>query len=780
MIRILDLRKQKVAAEWPADSKGWFTHIAYSRNGRLLVTGAGYSVKVWDVATQQELHSFETSHRVLDICWSPDDRYIAAATYGINQVRIWEVATGKQITIPTVLWMSTTVAFSPDGKRFAWAGMDGVVSVHDVTANFKVLTTLAGSPGYTNCLRFSPDGRLVVAGATNGPARMWKVETGQLSLTFHGHSSGVREIAFSPDGSLLATVGADHRICVWDVLDYQEASTMIDYSPTQLNAAAFSPDGSRLVSATRSSFRLWDVERRSAKFNSAGTCGISVAFHPSGKQFAGGDDSGTVRIFDVATGKQDAEEKMKGYPLALKYVDGGRRILVAGWDNALYSWQPGTPPERILGPLSTENRKRTWEEDCLAAFNGAGDRLVYWELAQSPAIWDVNTRQKILTFDKAQSYVKALAIDRDGRQVALGGVMGDIQIRDAHTGKLAATLLGHSNGVTSLSFTPDGSRLASVAKDGVVKFWDPVAGVEVLSLRGHATFDTALAMSPDGNRCLVGGWDGFLRMWSIDDPHAEPADIRKDRRKAWHEFHASDGYKTNRWHVAAHHNGQLIELDKNSWLNYNRRGWAYAELGEWDKAVADFDRAISLPNSHPFVFSNRADVYLRQGDTEGYLRICRLARQMFESSADAGTINTLLWICAVHPSAAEIARELLPLAKATMARSSDKSREQMWNTVGAIYYRAGQTDEAIKYFLESNKLHGKAGLFEDWVFLSMAYQKRGEVEKANECFDRATDDLNRLKPDTVKLDDRDIDWRLRIEWPLFAAEAKALRGENKK
>jgi WD40 repeat protein len=780
MIRILDVRKQKIAAQWHANNGGWYTPVAYNQSGRLLVTAAGSSVKIWDVATQQALHSFEASNNVLDICFSPDDRYIAAAPYGRSLVQIWEIATGKLIKIPTVLWMPSSVAFSPDGKRFAWAGMDSVVSVHDVTANFKLQTTLSGALGRTSCLQFSPDGRMVVAGASNGPARMWKAETGQLSMTIHGHSSGVRDIGFSPDGSQLATVGADRRVIVWDVLDYQEVASMIDYSPTQLNAAAFSPDARGLVSATRSSFRYWDVERRTAKFNSAAAVGISVAFHPNGEQFAGGDDTGRVRIFNVATEKQIADHQMKGYPLALNYVDGGRRILVAGWDNTLYSWEPGAPPERILGPLGTENRKRSWDGDCLAAFNGAGDRLVYWELGQPPAIWYIGARKKVLTFDNAPSYVRALAIDRDGRQVALGANTGEIQIRDVQTGKLTATLLGHPLAATSVAFTPDGSRLVSVAMDGVVKFWDHVAAVEVLSLRGHATFDTALALSPDGNHCLVGGWDGFLRMWSIGDPHAEPADIRLDRRIAWHRFHALDGSKTNRWHVAAHHNGQLIELDKNNWLNHNRRGWAYAELGEWDKAVADFDKALLLPNCDPFVLSNRADVCLRRGDIEGYLRICRLTRQQFASSTDTDSINILLWICVLHPSAAGIAKDLLPLAKATLARASGASRKQMWNTVGAIYYRAGQLDEAIKHFLESKKLHGQPGLFEDGVFLAMAYHQHGEAEKANESFDRATEALNKLKADTVKLDDREIDWRLRIEWPLLVEEAKAVRGEKKK
>ena len=295
-IRIFDLRQQKVISEWKANDAGWYTPVAYSPRGHYLGTAAGPNVKIWDVETHDQLYSFKTSERILDFCFSSDDRYVAVATYGRKFVRIWEVATGKETTIPTVGWMSAAAALvRRQAFRLGRPGRPGFRPRRE--GGLQATHGGGRPPGYQS----SCSSVRTVAGSYRGPRtvrrRIWNVETGQLVFTIHGHSSGVRDVAFSPDGSMLVTVGADRRIVTWDLLDYQEVSSMTDFSPLQLNAAAFSPDGKRLVTATKG-FRLWDVEQRSAIHPLPGdSAGISVAFHPNSEQFAAGEDSGRVQIF---------------------------------------------------------------------------------------------------------------------------------------------------------------------------------------------------------------------------------------------------------------------------------------------------------------------------------------------------------------------------------------------------------------------------------------------------------------------------------------------------
>src|SRR5207248_7743686 len=125
--------------------------------------------------------------------------------------------------------------------------------------------------------------------------------------------------------------------------------------------------------------------------------------------------------------------------------------------------------------------------------------------------------------------------------------------------------------------------------------------------------------------------------------------------------------------------------------------------------------------------------------------------------------------CALHPSAVETAKELLPKAKAALSRAGSNSRGQLVNTIGAVYYRGGQLDEALKLFDESVKSQGKGGYVEDWLFLAMVHQRQGRPEKAKEYFDRLTEEMKKLRGDKPLADGRTADWRLRVELELLYA-----------
>jgi WD40 repeat protein len=646
--------------------------------------------------------------------------------------------------------------------------------VYDAKNGFSAMANLAGSPGYQSCLVFSPDGRQVVSGARNGPARMWRVETGQQVMVIHGHSSGVRDAVFSPDGSMLATVGSDRRVVVSDVLDYQDVSSLIDFSPWQLTAFAFTSDGRRLLSGSNQ-VRLWDLDRRAARFTARHGIVSSLAVHPNDEEFAAGHEDGKVVLLGK-DGKTLESREMKGFPLALRYADGGQRVLVAGWDNAVYSWNPAQreQPQRILGPLGKVDRRGVWRTSCLAAFSAEGDLVAYAERGQAPAVWSLQTRQKLVALSNAPASVTAIAFDREGTRLALGGEKGELQIRDARTGELTTTFPGHPMDVAGLAFTPDGSRLASVAGDGVVKFWDPAAGAEVLSLRGHATYDSVLAFSPDGEDCVVGGWDGFVRLWSIRDPQSEPPPARRARRRAWHEWHAADGYTSKRWFVAVHHLGQLVALEPENWRPLRRRAWARASMQDWDGAAADLDRAMELPNCDIDAFSQRAELYLRAGESENYRKACERLRELFGERNDLHTANTLLWTCSLHPSAAALAKELAPKAEAALARASPKERKELLNTVGAVMYRAGRFDDAVKYLDDSAREQGRGGFLEDGLFLAMAHHRQQNKEKARGYLDRAGEEMKKLRAGTRPSDGRDIDWRLLLEVEGLYKEAQAV------
>jgi len=778
LIHLWDLRERKLTATWKAHEPGSLL-VAFSPRGRYLATAMGTSVKIWDFNSGAVVHTFRQSGDILDMNWSSDERFLASCAFGARLVRVWDIGSGQETTIPTLLWMATALAFSPDGKYFAWAGMDGVVSLHDVSAKFQRVETLAGASGYQARVAFSPDGRLVLCGGLNGPVKMWRAETGQLVGTLHGHSSGVRFVAFSPDGSLLATAGADRRVIVWDMLDDQDVSSLIDFAPGRFRAAAFSPDGRKMVTAIRQ-FRRWDLDRLATTFTSPAAVGVSIACHPDGEQFAGGDEQGIVHVFDQA-GAETAARKMSGFPLALKYVDAGRRLLVAGWNNSVVSWgMTGTEePQVVLGPLGKADRRGFGVDNCLAAFSAEGDALAYVELGQAPDIWDLRSRQKRVTLVSAPRFITALTLDRTGERMALGSDSGEIQIRDAHTGEIVATLRGHPEMITGLAFTPDGSRLASAATDGVVKLWDPQAAVEVLSLRGHATFDTGLAFGTDGESLVAGGWNGYLRLWSLRDPHAETPETRLERRRAWHRWHADDGARSAHWFLARKHLDQLILLEPDRWEHRRRRGQALAELGEWDAAAVDFEAAMARADCPIMPFVERAVLLLRAGDDDGYRRLCRQVLERFEKANDFPTVNNLVWISLLPNKPALPSDKLLALAKRGVALAAPGPQQSTANsTFGCALCRAGRADEAIKCLNASVLTNGEGGYAEDRFFLAIAHLAQGRPDQAKSHADRAITDYKNALAATPLSDGRIANWRLRIELDSLHRELTSAMGTS--
>ncbi len=280
--------------------KGWVYSLAFTADGKTLASASPYDgVKLWDVTTGKEL---------------PDERWHAQELR--LQVKLWDVTTGKELRSLEALG---PVALTGNGKFLAtwWDNKimvwEGATGKRRATLTRKETNALEGLAAGEQCLVFTADGKTLASGHADQVIHLWDVAAGKEKTALR-HRGALFALAFRPDGKGLASAAAnpaklteEYELKLWDTTTGKETIKLVSPAPA-----------------------------------------ICLAFTPDGKTLAAGCIDGAVRLWDAATGKEQACLKgHAGYVDCIAFAPDGKTLVSVG-DRTVMGWDVSSQKERAV------------------------------------------------------------------------------------------------------------------------------------------------------------------------------------------------------------------------------------------------------------------------------------------------------------------------------------------------------------------------------------------------------------------------------------------------
>lgn len=368
---------------------------------------------------------------------------------------------------------------------------------------------LSGHTDLVTDLAYAPNGRMLASSGWDGTVRLWDM---QKRKALKPVLKGMYGLSFSPDGTLLASADGS-TIHLWRMPNGTRAGELPFDKRYEISRVSFSPDGRILAASSEatggnpSKVFLWDVSTRQLL---GPTIDAHIfAFSPDGKMLATeGDDGKSIVLRDIRT-RRTLQPPMVGHTgrvRSIAFSADGQTIAAGGEDNSVIVWNLGarqSAGRAFIGHRAAVNA---------VAFSPDGRKLASGSGDGSVILWDVEHSQPIGSpLSVAEKPVFAVAFSPDGRTVVSNSEERVVVWNVDEDLPIGRELTRPANAESGLTFSPDGNTLASIDGYGEVTLSDAETGRTLKDSIGERV--TSIAFSPDGGLLASVGWNGVFAFW---------------------------------------------------------------------------------------------------------------------------------------------------------------------------------------------------------------------------------------------------------------------------
>jgi WD40 repeat protein len=509
-----------------AGHKGGVYTFAFSRDGTFLASGGQEGeVILWRTNGHEVMHRLKCQNPPTCVAVSPDGTLVASGEQSNDTVRVWDVATGRELQCfqGEKGFHVDSLVFSPDGKTLAAGRGRQNIDLWDVST-WKASGALEGHTKYVRALAFAPDGKMLFSGSSDTTVRFWDVaerrelrRLGTVKDNISGEDPLVQSLAVAPDGKIVAAGTQDGSIFVWDISTGKE---LVRWKADRwaVMSLSFSPVGGTLASASRCNrIRLWDSKtgKRQDPYTEPTVCPQEILFSPDGTFLAVDDDGQALCIFNTSSRKERKSVELPLMALSSVAISPDSRTVAFA--------------ERTFGRLPNEK----YRVRILEVATGSEKEIVKWQVGGfgHVAFWPREDTLTACGFDELLSWnpttgkelrrwripgrrTAGIAFSPDRRTVARdgeedpdrGGLEATLSLWDPSTGKKLRSFGEKQESFRSLlMFSPDGKTLVLARGLGGgrdeatdVIFWEVATGQERFRLKQDGRSLTSLAFSPDG------------------------------------------------------------------------------------------------------------------------------------------------------------------------------------------------------------------------------------------------------------------------------------------